>query len=81
MKYTIVFHTQSGALKFDSKMRKSQIPCSLQPVPRKLSSSCGICAKLTYGNDPKCLIEPEIERIYKDISTNQYELLYENEER
>lgn len=79
MNYTIVFHTQSGALKFDSKMRKLKIPCSLQPVPRKLSSSCGICAKLTYGENPKSLIEPEIERIYKDISTNQYELLYVNE--
>lgn len=79
MKYTIVFHTQSGALKFDSKMRKLSIPCLLQPVPRKLSSSCGICAKLSYLEDPSNLIEPEIERIYKDLSNNQYELLFENE--
>ncbi|MGD9568302.1 MAG: DUF3343 domain-containing protein [Sedimentibacter sp.] len=79
MKYTIVFHTQSGALKFESKMRKLSIPCSLQPVPRKLSSSCGICAKLTYAENPDNLVEPEIERIYKECSNNQYELLYENE--
>lgn len=79
MKYTIVFHTQSGAIKFDSKMRKLDIPCSLQPVPRKLSSSCGICAKLTCTENPKSLMEPEIERIYKDVSNNQFELLYENE--
>ncbi len=78
MKYTIVFHTQSGAIKFDSKMRKMSIPCSLQPVPRKLSSSCGICAKLTYEKGPEELMEPEIERIYKDLSNNQYELLIEN---
>lgn len=78
MNYTIVFHTQSGALKFDSKMRKLNIPCSLQPVPRKLSSSCGICAKVKSEYDPEHLIEPEIERIYKETSNNQYELLYEN---
>lgn len=79
MKYTIVFHTQSGALKFDSKMRKLQIPCSLQPVPRKLSSSCGICAKLTYNDNPERLNEPEIDCIYKEVSTNQFELLISNE--
>ena len=79
MNYTIVFHTQSGALKFESKMRKLNIPCTLQPVPRKLSSSCGICAKLTCKEEPEILIEPEIERIYKEVSCNQYELLFENE--
>jgi hypothetical protein len=79
MKYTIVFHTQSGALKFDSKMRKLKIPCSLQPVPRKLSSSCGICAKLTYNENPESLNEPEIECIYKEVSTNQFELIISNE--
>lgn len=79
MKYAIVFHTQSGALKFDSKMRKLKISCSLQPVPRKLSSSCGICAKLTYDANPESLMDPEVERIYKEVSTNQYVLLFENE--
>ncbi len=77
MNYTIVFHTQSGALKFDSKMRKLNISCSLQPVPRKLSSSCGICAKVKIEENPSYLIEPEIERIYKEVSSNQYVLLYE----
>lgn len=79
MNYTIVFHTQSGAIKFDNKMRKLSIPCSLQPVPRRLSSSCGICAKLVYGENPETLMEPEIQRIYKDCSNNRYELLYDNE--
>lgn len=77
MNYTIVFHTQSGALKFDSKMKKLNISCSLQPVPRKLSSSCGICAKVKIEENPNCLIEPEIERIYREYSKNQYELFYE----
>lgn len=79
MNYAILFHTQSGALKFDSKMKKLKVKCSLQPVPRKLSSSCGICAKLSYDENPESLIEPEIERIYKEVAFNQYELLFENE--
>jgi len=79
MKYTVVFHTQSGAIKFDSKMQKMKIPCLLQPVPRKLSSSCGICVRLTYAEDVKALMEPEIERNYRDVSSNEYELMYENE--
>lgn len=79
MNYVIVFHTQSGAIKFDNKMKKLGIPCSLQPVPRKLSSSCGICAKLTYSGNTEKLIEAEIDKIYRELSFNQYELLYENE--
>jgi hypothetical protein len=79
MNYAIVFHTQSGAIKFDSKMRKLGINCSLQPVPRKLSSSCGICAKIDFIGNPEKLMEPEIERIYREVSFNQYELLHENE--
>ncbi len=79
MNYTIVFHTQSGAIKFDSKMSKFKIPCSLQPVPRKLSSSCGICAKINYNDNPENLMGPEIDSIYKDISIGKYELLYQNE--
>ncbi|MFA9424469.1 MAG: DUF3343 domain-containing protein, partial [Sedimentibacter sp.] len=76
MNYIIVFHTQSGAIKFEKKMKKLDIPCKLQPVPRKLSSSCGICAKISYDENVAGLIESEIESIYKDISKNQYELAF-----
>ena len=78
MNYTIVFFTHSGAIKFERKMIKLNIPCSLQPVPRKLSSSCGICAKIIYNGYIDDLIESEIESIYKDISKNQYEVLFKN---
>nr|WP_300094090.1 DUF3343 domain-containing protein [Sedimentibacter sp.] len=76
MNYTIVFFTHSGAIKFEKKMSKLNIACLLQPVPRKLSSSCGICARITYEGNIKDLIEAEIESIYKDISKNQYEMMY-----
>ncbi|MDW5300191.1 MAG: DUF3343 domain-containing protein [Sedimentibacter sp.] len=76
MTYIIVFFTHSGAIKFEKKMQKLDIPCLLQPVPRKLSSSCGICAKITFNGNTDDLVESEVESIYKDISKNQYELMY-----
>ncbi|MEA5093942.1 hypothetical protein SDC9_68788 [bioreactor metagenome] len=78
MNYTIVFFTHSGAIKFEKKMIKMNISCLLQPVPRKLSSSCGICARINYDGSITDLIESEIESIYKDISKNQYERMYDS---
>jgi len=78
MNYTIVFFTHSGAIKFEKKMNKMFINCSLQPVPRKISSSCGICAKIVFEGNTDDLVEPEISCIYKDVSKNQYELVYMN---
>lgn len=78
MNYTVVFFTHSGAIKFDKKMNMLNIICSLQPVPRKLSSSCGICAKIIFDGDIKALIENEIESIHMNISKNQYKEIYNN---
>lgn len=79
MDYTVVFFTHSGAIKFERKMSKLKVSCSLQPVPRKISSSCGICAKIRFDGNTDDLIEDEIQSLYKDISKNQYELIYTHE--
>lgn len=76
MNYTVVFFTHSGAIKFEKRMNKLNIPCSLQPVPRKISSSCGICAKICFDGKTDDLIEDEIQCLYKDESKNQYILIY-----
>lgn len=78
MVYTIVFFTHSGALKFERRLNKMGITCSLQPVPRKISSSCGICAKLNYEGCIDNLIESEIQSVYRNIAKNQYELVFTN---
>lgn len=77
MKYTIVFFTHSGAIKFEKKMQKLNIHCTLQPVPRKLSSSCGVCARIEYGGKIENLIEPEVESIYRDVSKAEFDLLFD----
>lgn len=79
MNYTIVFFTHSGAIRFEKKMNKMGVKCSLQPVPRRLSSSCGICAKINYEGKTNNLIETDIQSIYKDISRNEYELIFVNQ--
>lgn len=79
MNYTIVFFTHSGAIKFDKKMNKLNVPCSLQPVPRKISSSCGICAKIRYEGEIENLLEEEVHCLYRELSKNSYELLYESQ--
>ena len=79
MHYTVVFFTHSGAIKFERRMSKLNVSCSLHPVPRKISSSCGICAKICFDENINDLIEDEIQSLYKDISKNQYELIYTHE--
>lgn len=78
MNYTVVFFTHSGAIKFEKRMNKLRIPCSLQPVPRKISSSCGICAKICFSGSTDDLLEDEIQSLYRNISKNQYELVFMN---
>lgn len=42
--YIVTFHTHAGALYFEKQMSALGKDCELRPVPRVVSSSCGICA-------------------------------------
>ncbi|GAA0179915.1 hypothetical protein SH2C18_27060 [Clostridium sediminicola] len=78
MMYTIVFFTHSGAIKFNRKMVKENISCELMPVPRRLSSNCGIGAKVNFVGDYIELISDDIEKIF--LYDNEKEkLVYESE--
>ncbi|MEW6660981.1 MAG: DUF3343 domain-containing protein [Bacillota bacterium] len=39
------FHSEYDALVFERVMRENGVPVKLLPVPRQLSSSCGIAAR------------------------------------
>jgi len=74
--YIVLFFAHAGAIKFQRFMRKAGIDCQLQPVPRCLSSSCGVCAQLEYGSDYQSLLDEEhILAIYRK-TTDDYILLY-----
>lgn len=78
MKYVVVFFSQSGAIKFNRLMEKSNIKCTLSPTPRALSSSCGTCAIINYNGDIKSVITSETESVYVSQSPHKYELVYDN---
>ncbi|MCT4606199.1 MAG: DUF3343 domain-containing protein [Marinisporobacter sp.] len=74
--YVAVFFTHSGAIKFDRNAKKNNIACELMPVPRKLSSNCGIGAKFKYDQDVHGLVNEEIEKIF-EVAAKNYVLVYE----
>ncbi|QZY55240.1 DUF3343 domain-containing protein [Crassaminicella profunda] len=74
--YVAVFFTHSGAIKFDRNAKKDNISCELMPVPRKLSSNCGIGAKFKYNQHVYELVNEEIEKIFQ-VDGNNYILIYE----
>ena len=45
MEYIATFFTHSGAVKYKRYMQKLGIQAELMPVPRRLSSDCGIAAR------------------------------------
>lgn len=77
--YMVLFYTHSGAIKFSRKAKKQQFSCELMPVPRQLSSNCGVGAKIEFGDDPQSLVDEEIEKIYLSDETDvkiKYTLVY-----
>jgi len=77
MTYYVLFFTHSGAIKFDRKCRRMDIPCELMPVPRALSSNCSVSAKIQW-DDLESLIDDEIEKIFC-IKDDESILVYEAE--
>lgn len=74
--YVAVFFTHSGAIKFDRNAKKNNMSCELMPVPRKLSSNCGIGAKFHHNQDVHELVNEEIEKIF-EVDGKNYILVYE----
>lgn len=47
MEYLVTFHTHYDAIQYKNFLKQKGISAKLQPVPRKISSSCGVCAVFT----------------------------------
>lgn len=78
MEYIALFFTHSGAIKYDRFLKSEGISCELMPVPRKLSSNCGIGAKFTLDGDINSMISEDIEKIFI-IEGKEYKLIYDSE--
>ncbi|WP_346889536.1 DUF3343 domain-containing protein [Clostridium sp. UBA1056] len=78
MQYIGVFFTHSGAIKYHRYLKRLEIVNETMPVPRKISSNCGIGVKFKTDRDINNMITEEIEKIFK-IDDNKNILVYECE--
>ena len=65
----VIFYSTSAAIRAESLTKKDELIVKLIPVPRNLSSDCGIC--LRFNNEDK----PKIEKILQDGKV-EYENIY-----
>ncbi|MGL5255836.1 MAG: DUF3343 domain-containing protein [Proteocatella sp.] len=73
--YLVTFFTHSGAIKYKKMLQNEGSSCTIMPVPRSLSSSCGVC--ITFSrNTIKDIVSTDIQSIYLVIERNNYSLIY-----
>ena len=44
--YVILFKSVSYVLKAEKILKQSGLPCKLIPVPKRISSDCGVCLRI-----------------------------------
>lgn len=79
MTYIVLFYTNSSAIKFAKFTQRFNYPGELIPLPRKLTSSCGMGVKLDFSGSLAEIISENIEKIYA-VEGNQYQLVYRAKE-
>ncbi len=77
MKYLMTFHTHAGAIRFERILRKEGFDCELMPVPRRLSSSCGICAR--FDIESYCHWEDEDVNAVYLVEDKEYQIIHRYE--
>ena len=75
LEYIATFFTHSGAVKYKKHMFRLGISVELHPVPRRLSSDCGIGASFSTHRDLRKLIEDIANYIERKRRENSYILL------
>ncbi|MFH1928090.1 MAG: DUF3343 domain-containing protein [Chloroflexota bacterium] len=66
----VLFYSTSHALRAEKVLQKAGIPCKLIPVPRHLSSDCGVCVRVERADEEaaRCVLETahmEIEGVHR----------------
>ena len=72
----LLVHTSGHAFAIEKALKKRGISCRLTPIPRKVSSDCGICVR--FDSDAAETVETfiktlsfEIQGILRDDSTDK----------
>jgi len=76
--YQVLFFTHTGAIKFDRSMKRKNIQCELMPVPRTLSSNCGVSSRIYYDGQVADLIDDQIEKIFEN-NGGKYTLVFDSD--
>ncbi len=77
-KYIVLFYTQYGAIHYSRLLKKEAIENITKPVPRELSSSCGICVEAEIAGDIMRYLTEDVEAIYQ-IADREYIPIYRSE--
>lgn len=64
MKYLATFYTHYGAMRFHKHCQTDGAPSKMAPVPRELSSSCGVCVRFEASRAPEAEEHEDMERCY-----------------
>ncbi len=75
--FVATFHTHAGALKFERRLKALNEACKLLPVPRTISSSCGVCARFNF-NDFRSLAFEDLDAVYLVVS-QEYQRVWTND--
>jgi Putative Se/S carrier protein-like len=59
----VVFHSITGALQAEKRLKGDGVAVKLIPVPRQLSSDCGVCLRFERQDEPAVRRALEEERI------------------
>jgi hypothetical protein len=79
LNFLATFYTHYGAMLFHKHCETANIPSKLAPVPRELSSSCGVCVKFK-SDSPPSREQEDMECCYAVSAENTYEPLYTPED-
>jgi hypothetical protein len=64
MQYSVVlFHSITGALQAEKRLKEKRVAIKLIPVPRQLSSDCGVCLRFQKEDEAEVKKVLEEERI------------------
>jgi hypothetical protein len=59
----ILFHTSNHAIRAEKVLKEAGHTCRLIPVPRHLSSDCGVCLRIPIQETEACRLATETARV------------------
>ena len=75
MGYLATFFTHYGAMRFHKHCERQGIPAKMAPVPRELSSSCGVCVYFSASRAPSAEEHEDLELCYALDTDGVYTLM------